>query len=110
MEAQTPTAAATAGEMALKGVPALFLVCSGVCLARLWRPELLGGNFRPETLLLFLGLGTVLLGLTRELPLQNVLLAAVLVGFLSTVATAIGLGTGISVHAATWHENPGGDL
>jgi uncharacterized membrane protein len=78
---------------------ALFLADYVLVLGRLWRPWLFSGWAAwPEGLLLLLAAATTIASLTRELPLQNVLLAAVgiaLVGAAMQSSSALtGLGFG----------------
>lgn len=86
----------------------LFLVQFGVVLARLWRPSLLFGDARwPEGLMIVLMAATTVGALTRRLPGQNVMLAAVIIAFIGGAVQSLGALTGIPFGPYVYTERIG---
>lgn len=78
------------------GLTVLLCVAGALALARLWRPFPLPGNPGwPEAGLLLLAAASTLAALTRHLPLQNVVAAALLIAFAGGAVTWLDLKTGI---------------
>jgi len=74
----------------------LFVAQFAVVWGRLWLPGPLFGQARwPEGLLLVLTAATVIAWLTRQLPGQNVMLAAVIIAVIGGAAQSLGALTGI---------------
>jgi hypothetical protein len=84
MELFNPPMNSRAAETARKCLLALFLSLGAICFIRAWFP---GGEVWPEILLLLLAIGVVFSGLRRELPFQNILLAAAVIALLSSFAS-----------------------
>jgi putative membrane protein len=74
----------------------LFLLAVALaCLTLLLPLRLPGKKGWPEAVLVISATATTLTGLSRQLPLQNVLLAAGVIGFIGSVAYAFGAVSGI---------------
>lgn len=74
----------------------LFLLQFTLVWARLWLPWPLLGSVRwPDGLLVVLTTATVLASLTRQLPGQNVMLAAFIIALITTAIQSLGALTGI---------------
>jgi putative membrane protein len=74
----------------------LFLLQFALDWTRLWLPwPLLGNAHWPDGLLLVLTTATLLASLTRQLPGQNVMLASIVIAFISGAVQSLGALTGI---------------
>lgn len=71
----------------------LFFITFSLCLGGIINPRLYGSG--AEAFLILFAAGTTLIGLMRQLPGQNVLAAAVIIGVLGAAVQALGALTGI---------------
>jgi uncharacterized membrane protein len=74
-----------------------FCLTWAVVLGRLWLPGLIfpRSSQIPESILVLAALATTLVSTSAHLPRQNVLLAAVIIGFVGTLAAGLGTRLGI---------------
>ena len=88
---------------------ALFVINAGLVWVRLWALHVLftGRNW-PDGSLLVLAAGTTLAALSRRLPAQNVILAAVVIGIAGGGAESLGAAAGVPFGPLVYHpENIG---
>ena len=96
-----------------KGLHRLFLALFGVALLLVWLrlifpAALFAGSRWPDGLLLVLAAATTLASLSRQLPAQNVVLAAALIGGFGGAAASVGAITGVPFGPFTYNaENIG---
>jgi bisanhydrobacterioruberin hydratase len=89
----------------------LFVAQFTIVWARLWLPWPLFGQARwPEGLLLVLTAATVIASMTRQLPGQNVMLAAVIIAVIGGAAQSLGALTGIPFGPYVYTERIGQQL
>ncbi len=89
----------------------LFVAQSAVVCARLCTPWPLLGNARwPEGLLLILTAATLIASLTRHLPGQNVMLAAIIIAFIGGAAQSLGALTGVPFGPYVYTDHMGQQL
>jgi uncharacterized membrane protein len=89
----------------------LFLLQFALVWARLWLPWPLLGNARwPDGLLVVLTTATVLASLRRQLPGQNVMLASVIIAFISGAVQTVGALTAIPFGPYVYTEHIGQQL
>src|SRR5258706_2709344 len=75
---------------------ALFLVQFALVLVRLWMPSFLFGDARwPDGMLVVLTGSTLLASFSRQLPSQNVMLAAIIIAFFAGAVATVGALTAV---------------
>ena len=90
---------------------AVFLLNAALVGVRLWAPEVsFSGRNWPDGSLLLLATGTTLASLSRQLPAQNVILAAVLIGAAGGGAEILGVVLGVPFGPLVFHPQNGGRL
>ncbi len=87
-----------------------FLISFAAWLGSLLHFPLPGPTPRAETLFPILALATTLTAMARSLPVQNVLLASVLIAVISAIVEAIGAKTGIPFGPLIYTDNLGPQL
>ncbi len=87
------------------GIFSAFLLCAGIWLAVLCRGLPPQGWL--DALLLLLALAATVAGLTRDLPLQNALMAIALAAFVSGIIQIVNAKTGIPFGALSYTESSG---
>ena len=89
----------------------LFVLQFALVWTRLWLPwPLLGGVRWPDGLLVVLATASVLASLARQLPGQNVMLAAILIAFIGGAAQCLGAWTAIPFGPYVYTEDIGQQL
>ena len=89
----------------------LFLLQFALVWTRLWLPWPLLGNARwPDGLLVVLTTATVLASLTRQLPGQNVMLAAIIIAFIGGAVQSLGALTAIPFGPYVYTDHIGQQL
>ena len=99
-------------EFKLHGIVLALFLCSAllVCL-ELFFPDRFFAEARwPDGLLLLVSVGTTLIGLTRHLPAQNVILAAVTIGVAGGAAASLSVVTGMPFGQLVYHPGNIGRL
>jgi uncharacterized membrane protein len=91
------------------GLFLLFLLAAGLVWVRLWIPDaLFGGAGWPEGALLLIAAGSTLASLSGQVPAQNAVLAAVVLGCAGGAAHLLGALTGVPFGPYAYHpENIG---
>src|ERR1043166_2138672 len=98
------------GEQMHRVLFGLFLIAFALVWARVWlATSLLGAARWPEGLLVVLTVGTTLVSLTRQLPGQNVILAAGIIAGIGGGGESLEARTGIPFGPCEYTENMGRD-
>ncbi len=90
---------------------ALFLVQFALVLVRLWMPSFLFGDARwPDGMLVVLTGSTLLASFSRQLPSQNVMLAAIIIAFFAGAVATVGALTAVPFGPFVYTDNIGPQL
>lgn len=109
--AQMPAAETSTWKVWENVVLVAFLAGLGIMIARAFAPfPLPFPEGTLETVVLFLGLATTLISLSGQLPMQNVLLAAVVIGVIAGGIQLIGALTGIPFGPIVYAQDAGPKL
>src|ERR1041385_659343 len=99
------------GEQMHRVLFGLFLIAFALVWARVWlATSLLGAARWPEGLLVVLTVGTTLVSLTRQLPGQNVILAAGIIAVIGGGVESLDARTGIPFGPCEYTDNIGPEL
>jgi uncharacterized membrane protein len=94
-----------------RGLFGLFLLQFALVWTRLWLPwPLLGSAHWPDGLLVVLATAAVVGSLTRQLPAQNVMLAAIIIAFIGGAVQSLGALTALPFGPYVYTEHTGQQL